>query len=442
MPSLYTSSEHQIPPGELKEDVKLLFQAIQEAHPAPFAYQDEETLSSTLQELDKTLNHPSTARGFYRLLAPVVSSLKNGHTWVARLEEFERWVQSEGMVIPISLDWNGEHVWLTAHYGSSSAPLGAIITEINGEDAGDVVRRMGRHVPMEGRNSNPWLIRRNDWLWYWLWVEYGKSRALELTLSDTAGTNRQHDIKAVSLSDLGVDPRRERPDYAFGHLPEYAAAIVEFSLFSDPAKCCNFIDETFAQIRRTGVKGIVLDLRRCRGGISPGVERLLRYLLDVPFVLHSQIHTKASQLTSGEMAGLDPETKVGKMARHQPLSIEPADKAMRFAGNVVVLIGPLTYSNAVSCAHALRHYRKAVLIGEETGDSTASYGGQQSFQLPNSGLSVGIATQFVVCPGAEDGGGTLVPDDEVKPTPEDTLGGNDPAIWAALQLLKGAYPAP
>jgi len=440
MRSFSPSPEGLVRPDKLGEDVDLLLQVIHEAHPAPFAYQHEETFSSILQEFNRIISHPLTAREIYRGLAPVVSSLRNGHTWVLRLDEFERRAQSGGRIFPLSLDWNGEDVWLTAHRGVSSPPIGSVIRKINGEDASDVVRRIGRYVPMEGSDGNPWLVRREDWLRYWLWIEYGNRDAMELTLSDSVGAGSHYVVKAVPLSDLPLDQRQERPDFAFRHIPERPTAVVEFNLFSDPANCCSFVDDTFAEIHRTGISHIILDLRQCRGGISTGVERLLQYLLDDPFLLHSKIQTKVSPLALERQIIQDPKAKIGTMSTHRPQPIRPVDKAMRFTGNVVVLIGPLMYSNAVSCAHALRHYRKAVLIGERTGDSTASYGGQESFHLPNSGLSVGIATQFVVCPGAEHGGGGLVPDYEAKPTPEDTVGGNDQAIQVALQLLAGANP--
>ncbi len=432
-----SGADVEIPGEGLRADLDLTVHTIQEAHFDPYAHESKEVFDLRCKKLRARLSRPLCPRAFYRELAPLVSCLRSDHTYVMRLDEFEQRLHSGGKVFPLSFEWDGERLWLTRHYGNVACPVGATVLWIGGEDSATVIRRIGRYIPGEGRPAHPWLVRREDWLWYWLWIEYGEADALELLLGDAAGAGRRYTVKAVPVSDLSLDPRQMRPDYAFRRLDRHATAIIEFNLFSDPARCCSFVDETFAEIRRSGICDIILDLRRCRGGMSTGVERLLQYLLHVPFVLYSKVQTKVSPLTLGGRIGQDPGAEIGSVITHYSSPIEPVEKAERFSGRISVLVGPLTYSNAVSCAHALRYYRGSPLIGEVSGGSTASCGGQQPLRLPHSGLFVGIATQYVVCPGTEGGGGTLVPDHEAKPTPEDSARGVDRAIRVALRVMQG-----
>jgi hypothetical protein len=421
----------QVPPEGLREDAAVLFQAIREAHPAPFAYLPEARFAEALRELGLALRGPLTARGSYRLLAPAVSSLRSGHTFVLRLETFDQRLQAGGRILPIGLEWDGERAWLAAHHGVSSAPVGATIREINGEEAAEVIRRIGRYVPQEGRESNPWLVRREDWLWYWLWIEYGDAECLELAIRWPQGREGLYRVPAVSLADLGGDPRQARPDHAVRDLPEAAAVILECNLFGDPERFAAALEPTFARLRERAIPNLIVDLRRCRGGTSAAAEALLGYLVPVPFLLHAEVRTRASRLSPAVGAA------AGTWRVDRPVPVVPLRPALRYAGKVVALIGPLTYSLGVSCAHALRNYAGALLVGEVSADSTASSGGQQPFRLPHSGLTVGIATQSIVCPGAEAGGAPLTPDAQVRPAPEDTAHGVDTALRQAARVLTG-----
>lgn len=440
MPRDPATSEGVIPVLGLRADLDLLVRTIGNAHFDPYAYESKEAFDRRCEELRERLSCSLSARDFYRELAPFVSCLKNGHTFVLRLDELDQWLRADGRVFPLSFEWDDELLWLTKHHSRAMCPVGAVVLQINGEEATAVVRRVGRYVPAEGRAANPWLLCREDWLWYWLWIEYGEADVLELVLADSEGESRRYPVEAIPLSELSVDPRRARPDYSFRNVPQEGTTIIECNLFGDPARFGSFLDETFAKIRRSGMHGIILDLRRSRGGIGTGAERLLQYLVDVPFVLHSKVQTKVSTLTLPGRTEADTRPGIGSVTTNCPPLVEPMDKNRRFSGRILVLVGPLTYSTAISCAHALRHYQGAVLIGEKSADSTACCGGQQLLRLPHSGLTVGIATQYVVCPGTEGRGCPLIPDYEVKPSPEDSARGVDPVIQVALRVMREGKP--
>jgi C-terminal processing protease CtpA/Prc len=104
----------------------------------------------------------------------------------------------------------------------------------------------------------------------------------------------------------------------------------------------------------------------------------------------------------------------------------------RFTGPVCVLVGPATFSSAMMLANAVKDFRLATLVGEETGGVPTSFGEVYAFRLPNSGLSAAVSTaRFVRANGdATDRRGVL-PDVTVAPTPEDARTGRDPALEAA-----------
>jgi C-terminal processing protease CtpA/Prc len=67
-----------------------------------------------------------------------------------------------------------------------------------------------------------------------------------------------------------------------------------------------------------------------------------------------------------------------------------------FDGPVCVLTGPFTFSAAAEFADAVKTYRLATIVGEETGGRPNDFGNDLPFVLPNSGLTVNIATVSAV----------------------------------------------
>jgi len=71
-----------ITPDKLKEDLDFLFKTIEEVHPNMHAYTSKEEFDPLQKQLYKSVNHPMNRIEFYKLTAPVVASLKNGHTFI------------------------------------------------------------------------------------------------------------------------------------------------------------------------------------------------------------------------------------------------------------------------------------------------------------------------------------------------------------------------
>ena len=79
-----TQSEYTklISPNKLKEDVDFLFRTIEEVHPNMYAYTSKEELNPLREGLYENVKFPMNRLQFYKLVAPVVASLKNGHTFI------------------------------------------------------------------------------------------------------------------------------------------------------------------------------------------------------------------------------------------------------------------------------------------------------------------------------------------------------------------------
>ncbi len=425
-----------IAPDKLKADLDFLLKTIEDVHPNMYAYTSKEEFANQRQAAYQQIDRAMTPPEFYRVVAPLVVSLKNGHTHIKRPREFDRHLEGGGSVFPLLLYWDGQHAILSRNYGPEELPIGGTVLQVNGEDARKVIARFARYLPSEGRNANAWMIAREDWLWCWLWLEYGATRPLGLRIREVDGKVNDYQVKPVPLAAMGVKLSHIRPDYRYRYIPEYNVGVIECNFFTDTERFERFLKKTFAEVRKRKLRDLIIDLRKCRGGISTASEALFGYLSAKPFKLKEKIASKVSRQLQAEGRWFPPDLQPGDVSVHLPPPVDPGQNDLRFGGRVFVLIGPLTFSEGSTFAHGVKHYGIGTLVGEETLERMSGYGGPHNWRLPNSGLQAAIASQHTVNTGASAGDEGVLPDYEVKQKPEDTAEGIDTVLQFTLDLIQ------
>ena len=208
------------------------------------------------------------------------------------------------------------------------------------------------------------------------------------------GATIQYDV--LPTQDLVQWPKltNPRPEfYWFEHVPEHKAVYVRYD------KCANdpkrilllFSKELFAFLdaHEADAQRVIIDVRRNGGGNS---------LVFAPVI-----------------AGL------------------AARDRFRRHGNLIVLIGPRTFSSGMMNALQLKHHAGAVLMGRPTGQKPNSFGEVKSFALPNLGATVHYSTKrFTQIDG--DDPPSLMPEVLVEPTADDYFAGRDVALERALEF--------
>jgi len=100
-------------------------------------------------------------------------------------------------------------------------------------------------------------------------------------------------------------------------------------------------------------------------------------------------------------------------------------------GHLYVLIGPLTFSAAMSNSAHFRNQTEAILVGESIGEKPNSYSEPREIQLPNSKLTLRYSTQFYKF---VEGDNIIKPDREIKTSWADYQNGVDPVLeWVIKQ---------
>jgi C-terminal processing protease CtpA/Prc len=118
--------------------------------------------------------------------------------------------------------------------------------------------------------------------------------------------------------------------------------------------------------------------------------------------------------------------------------IQPFDIPERYKGNLYLLIGPETFSAAITFATVLQDAGLATLIGEETTD-TASYCARvvrERTPLPRTKLAYRVSRTCYVRPSGVLDEKPVIPDFLIENTIQDQLAGKDPVLDHALETIR------
>jgi hypothetical protein len=95
-------------------------------------------------------------------------------------------------------------------------------------------------------------------------------------------------------------------------------------------------------------------------------------------------------------------------------------------GHLFVLIGPDTFSAAMSNSAHFRYQTNAILVGQQIGEKPNSYQEAREMKLPNSHWTVRYSVKFYKF--AENGENLIRPDQEITPSWDDYKSAHDPVL--------------
>ncbi len=147
-----------------------------------------------------------------------------------------------------------------------------------------------------------------------------------------------------------------------------------------------FLETSFAEIASRGARRLVIDLRNNGGGAHDLSDKLMAYLTDKPWSPISAVTARITPANQAMIPGSEPGQVVS--VPFQQIQTPPADLDNRFTGEVEIMIGPNSYSQAIVFAATAADHGVARLTGEPTSAPANQTGQVQQHVLPNSGFTV------------------------------------------------------
>jgi hypothetical protein len=199
-------------------------------------------------------------------------------------------------------------------------------------------------------------------------------------------------------------------------VPKTGVGLIDFREMRGLERFQGFLESTFTQIQTRALKTLIVDLRSNGGGDSALGTALLDYLTDQPYRLSARAEVKVStqmaqfREAKGYGAAWPAGMANGAIFKTGISFDQPTQNALRFKGNIYVLISKETFSSAMQLASAFKDFKVGTLVGEETKEPATSYGEPIPFTLPNTGLEVRVSSTYWIRPSGLDDGRGVIPD--------------------------------
>jgi len=357
--------------------------------------------------------------GYYRVLMEFAALLKDGHTGVTPPSEARDELRS----------WPGLRLALVEHRVLAAQVLDEALsaagvkrgTELTTVDGLPVWEYGARFVmPFEGSSTDQDRERHAV-----LYDLLSGARGSEVRLGFTDEEGRKFEVAATRL---GADrrqryPEPQRPRFEFRMLDGGRVAYVALNAFTEDAIVADF-QKAWPEIRKA--PALLLDVRENGGGNGGNGSRILSYLI-----------AKGGDVAATRTRLYRPAYRAWGRPEEwqtQTWSVEPNVDG-GFAGPMVLLVGPGTFSAAEDFASAFDGLKAGTLIGEPTGGST---GQPLQFALPGGGWARVCTLQERYAGGREFVGFGIQPKIRAAPTVADFRAGRDTVLEAALAYLRGA----
>jgi C-terminal processing protease CtpA/Prc/Flp pilus assembly protein TadD len=453
------------PVEALKEDLKVLWDMLEEGHAGFDRYTPASVLKKSFDETMNGLTGPLTEFDFYLRLLPLVAEIKDGHTRAQVSPPAASFLDDQAIILPVGLCFLSGKAYVFRNLSEERGiQEGAELLTINALPVDDILSKLLPLIPNDAGIPTR-KIRQLEYP-----ATFGRLFALRFGRPDSyrlrLRPNQSKDVREITVPGIkGKDIARilnERYPDAAKRPPLYeltvrgtTAVLTIRSFGDDPEKGTppypEFLNDAFRILVEKKTPNLIIDLRGNGGGMDAYGKLLFAHIMDRPFLYYWTLETKKDNY---DLFRFTNETAEGREELAKPLKKNARGwfdvlghpnsglqnpQEPRFTGRVAILIDGLSFSATGETTSLFHYHKKAVFFGEECG--SGYYGNTSGFMvtatLPNTRIQVRIP--LVLYTMAVDGypkDRGIVPDVPVTPTIEDLLAGRDPVLERALLFLE------
>lgn len=426
----------RLSPKKLKSDITYLFDRIEAIHINPYTVASRQVIYDQIKHAKKQLRKASTPADFYRIVAPIVVNLKDGHTGLG-ISDATLFIMERAFPYKVKFSQDNSALIVTENHGDTlKLPLGTKIELINSIPARTIIKNILNYISGE-KESFRYAVSEAIFPTLLFWV-YGFDGNFKVAYKEVNGINRTINIPGITAkvyeSKFSFNLSSHSKNYCLSIYDTLNTALIDFNAFIDIKAFRSFLDSSFREIHQREIENLIIDIRGNDGGHSELGNELLKYIVSVPFRQHDNLVVKISEEVKKEY---DYKQKPGEIFQVQSGSkqlILPYDSLKRFGGKIDLLTDNYVFSSAADFAWCFKHYKIGQVIGEETGGLGVSYGETILTRLPNTKISFRVSHKKFYCIGATDINiHGVFPDIEMRDDPTTLI---DEVISYTLQIIE------
>src|SRR5258708_1277087 len=151
-----------ISPADLREDFGDFRYSLEQAHAGIYRFTTKAQMDAKFEGAKAKLSRPMTVLEFYRLLAPIETSIHCGHSGALLPADLGKQFNSDIPEFPARIEILDGKLFILHDYSGNSLD-GAEVEFINGRGTAEVLRRLSPFVPRDGtvKSSTPWRLEHN-----------------------------------------------------------------------------------------------------------------------------------------------------------------------------------------------------------------------------------------------------------------------------------------
>lgn len=429
-------SNKEIAVEKLREDVDALIAGIIERHPQIAGYTDPAMIYEQSEALKAEITVPMTRTVFFKHVGSLSYLFNDGHTFLLwPYQEYQGLTERGALTFPFALDIFPEGVFLKFDYQLNGELLakGTQLISINDIAVKDIFAKTQKFVGGETETLRNHIVASRFPMM--LWAVFGFVDEFKLTVNANGHLQSLYIEKNDRWQRADNSEKHIDDDFVYHQMDESTGylKVATFDVSEDWFE--DFIDQTFEDIKRQGIKNLIIDIRENGGGNTDTASYLAQHIAREPFRMISSMRERLNRDNRGLF---NYRGEVGEILQEDWHEwIDPADGEKRFDGHTYVLISPMSYSSAIVFSTTVKDNDIATLVGRDTGGYANQTAQGNLFNLPNSELRVYVATRLLVRPNGNLRMGGVTPDISVKSSSRQIKAGIDADIEAVKQHIAG-----
>ncbi len=401
---------------QLQEDFQQIRRAMEGMHPAMYDYISKEDFDVLFDQRFKELKSSMRLEDAFRVFASLMARMGCMHSNVWMPSGY--WNNLSGKLFPIKMRFVGKDAYAYRSYSETdSLPAGAKILSINGKTMKKILRDLKTVISADARSDQYKKFRLGFRFPLIYSLFYGHPDSFDVVFQKpgekTARKAVIHPVPTNRIWKNMIEPR----DLDFDIWNDKSTAIMtipHFDYYRDHDKFFGFVDGSFAEIEKKGIKNLIIDLRRNNGGDPFCAVRLFAHIAHEPVPYFSK-----------------PYGRYARLAEPVPL------RENHYKGKLYVLIDGGGASTTGHLVGLLKYHKIGTLIGEETGATYICHDAKNSFLLRHTRFQVSVATgTFASAVQGLPQNRGILPDIRIPMAPQDMAAGKDTILEHTLSLIR------
>lgn len=407
--------------AQLQSDFDEYVGLIRRDHPLTFT--DLAVLDEAISTQRSLLREEMTELEFYRVVAPVGAAVRCGHTRTYLSEQGRDYLEEHGECLPLEIRLLSDSVYVYKDFTpEKNIPRGSRVISIDGLSATEIIARMRDSLYADGTNITYKDYAINLFFARWFALLVGEAPQFEMEIMEPDSQQAiTRIVNAMTLKDAGQVNRDRYPQdegcrrlcMTFASDNSHAVlTIKDFGYYDNLPAFRQPVGEFFARLDSAGIEALIIDLRGNDGG-DPYCSS---------FVVNQVLAEPVRYFATGTPFYED-------LVRPLPVPRHV------FTGKLIVLTDGWCFSSTGHMLSLLRCHRRGIVVGEESGGSSACNDASQLHTLQHTRLRLNLPRRtFATSARCLPLGRGIPPDIEVRPAIQDLIAGRDVVLERAISL--------